>query len=73
MPLFIVFMTLWKMWKKITLPYFVSARKQEIIKITEQLIGAITSGDYEAYTYVTSILCVCVCLYYRLPSRNLIH
>jgi hypothetical protein len=24
-------------------------RKQEIIKLTEQLIAAITSGDYEAY------------------------
>lgn len=25
-------------------------RKQEVIKLTEQLIGAITSGDFEAYT-----------------------
>jgi Calcium/calmodulin dependent protein kinase II Association. len=28
----------------------VSARKQEIIKITEQLLEAINTGDYEAYT-----------------------
>ncbi|KAK2178290.1 hypothetical protein NP493_549g00029 [Ridgeia piscesae] len=28
----------------------VLARKQEVIKMTEQLIVAITSGDYEAYT-----------------------
>lgn len=27
-----------------------SARKQEIIKVTEQLIEAINSGDFEAYT-----------------------
>ena len=27
-------------------------RKQEIVKLTEQLISAITSGDYEAFTYV---------------------
>ncbi|KAJ8870287.1 hypothetical protein PR048_029308 [Dryococelus australis] len=27
-----------------------SARKQEIIKMTEQLIEAINTGDYEAYT-----------------------
>lgn len=28
----------------------VAARKQEIIKVTEQLIEAINSGDFEAYT-----------------------
>lgn len=27
-----------------------SARKQEVIKITEQLLDAISSGDYETYT-----------------------
>lgn len=27
-----------------------AARKQEIIKITEQLIEAINNGDFEAYT-----------------------
>lgn len=26
------------------------ARKQEIIKVTEQLIEAINNGDFEAYT-----------------------
>lgn len=26
------------------------ARKQEIIKITEQLIEAVNNGDFEAYT-----------------------
>lgn len=30
----------------------VSARKQEIIKVTEQLIEAINNGDFEAYTSV---------------------
>ncbi|KAI5732999.1 hypothetical protein M8J76_006530 [Diaphorina citri] len=30
----------------------VSARKQEIIKITEQLLEAINTGDYEAYTKI---------------------
>ncbi|KAI5703551.1 hypothetical protein M8J75_013214 [Diaphorina citri] len=29
-----------------------SARKQEIIKITEQLLEAINTGDYEAYTKI---------------------
>lgn len=29
-----------------------SARKQEIIKMTEQLIEAINNGDFEAYTWV---------------------
>lgn len=29
--------------------YF-AARKQEIIKVTEQLIEAINNGDFEAYT-----------------------
>lgn len=28
----------------------VTARKQEVIKITEQLLEAINTGDYEAYT-----------------------
>lgn len=27
-----------------------SARKQEIIKMTEQLIEAINNGDFDAYT-----------------------
>lgn len=31
----------------------VSARKQEIIKVTEQLIEAINNGDFEAYTWVS--------------------
>lgn len=29
-----------------------SARKQEIIKMTEQLIEAINNGDFDAYTQV---------------------
>jgi len=28
------------------------ARKQEIIKMTEQLVDSINTGDYEAYTWV---------------------
>lgn len=32
-----------------------SARKQEIIKMTEQLIEAINNGDFEAYTYVCNL------------------
>lgn len=31
-------------------PLVVLARKQEIIKMTEQLIDSINTGDYEAYT-----------------------
>jgi len=34
--------------------FSLTARKQEIIKITEQLIEAINNGDFEAYAYVTS-------------------
>lgn len=30
--------------------YILSARRQEIIKMTEQLIEAINTGDFEAYT-----------------------
>lgn len=30
-----------------------SVRKQDIIKVTEQLIEAISNGDFESYTYVT--------------------
>lgn len=30
--------------------YLSPARKQEIIKVTEQLIEAINNGDFEAYT-----------------------
>lgn len=30
------------------------ARKQEIIKVTEQLIEAINNGDFEAYTWVVA-------------------
>lgn len=26
------------------------ARKQEVIKLTEQLVEAVNSGDYEGYT-----------------------
>lgn len=29
---------------------FLTARRQEIIKMTEQLIEAINTGDFEAYT-----------------------
>lgn len=29
---------------------YLSARKQEVIKLTEQLVAAITSGDYDSYT-----------------------
>ncbi|XP_033749808.1 calcium/calmodulin-dependent protein kinase type II delta chain-like isoform X2 [Pecten maximus] len=31
-------------------PHKTPCRKQDVIKLTEQLIAAITSGDYEAYT-----------------------
>lgn len=31
-------------------PVVCAARKQEIIKITEQLIEAINNGDFDAYT-----------------------
>lgn len=29
-----------------------AARRQEIIKMTEQLIEAINNGDFDAYTWV---------------------
>lgn len=29
---------------------FIAGRKQEVIKLTEQLIAAITSGDFDAYS-----------------------
>lgn len=32
-----------------SLCFFSAARKQEIIKITEQLIEAVNNGDFEAY------------------------
>jgi calcium/calmodulin-dependent protein kinase (CaM kinase) II len=35
---------------KVTIVSCFLARKQEIIKITEQLIEAINTGDYEGYT-----------------------
>uniref|UniRef100_A0A674P746 calcium/calmodulin-dependent protein kinase n=1 Tax=Takifugu rubripes TaxID=31033 RepID=A0A674P746_TAKRU len=34
------------------LGYFFTARKQEIIKMTEQLIEAINNGDFDAYTRI---------------------
>lgn len=37
---------------------FTAARKQEIIKITEQLIEAINNGDFDAYAWVS------FCMYY---------
>uniref|UniRef100_A0A6Q2XPG9 calcium/calmodulin-dependent protein kinase n=1 Tax=Esox lucius TaxID=8010 RepID=A0A6Q2XPG9_ESOLU len=36
----------------LSLPPPLSARKQEIIKVTEQLIEAINNGDFEAYTKI---------------------
>lgn len=43
--------------------FCVLARKQEIIKVTELLIEAINNGDFEAYTWVSSIhfLLICCC------------
>ena len=31
---------------------FVAARKTEIIRVTELILDAINSGDFETYTYV---------------------
>lgn len=31
-------------------PLYLTVRKQEIIKVTEQLIEAISNGDFESYT-----------------------
>uniref|UniRef100_A0A8C8LUG8 calcium/calmodulin-dependent protein kinase n=1 Tax=Oncorhynchus tshawytscha TaxID=74940 RepID=A0A8C8LUG8_ONCTS len=36
----------------LSIVHLISARKQEIIKITEQLIEAINNGDFEAYTRI---------------------
>uniref|UniRef100_A0A674NKM5 calcium/calmodulin-dependent protein kinase n=1 Tax=Takifugu rubripes TaxID=31033 RepID=A0A674NKM5_TAKRU len=38
--------------KSYVLGYFFTARKQEIIKMTEQLIEAINNGDFDAYTRI---------------------
>lgn len=38
---------------RLSLPACLSVRKQDIIKVTEQLIEAISNGDFESYTYVT--------------------
>ena len=35
--------------------FFNAARKQEIIKITEQLIEAVNNGDFDAYAWVTVV------------------
>lgn len=40
---------------KLAAIFSVAARKQEIIKVTEQLIEAINNGDFEAYTCVLTI------------------
>ena len=32
---------------------FVAARKAEIIRVTECILDAINSGDFETYTYVS--------------------
>lgn len=34
----------------ICVPSYLTVRKQEIIKVTEQLIEAISNGDFESYT-----------------------
>lgn len=46
-----------------------TGRKQEIIKLTEQLIAAITSGDFEGYTYV-DILNFSLCHLVNLQSLS---
>ncbi|NWH45579.1 KCC2B kinase, partial [Fregata magnificens] len=45
-----------------------AARKQEIIKITEQLIEAVNNGDFEAYACLT-----CPCLPACCLPGNLVH
>ena len=41
----------------------ISARKTDIIRVTEQILDAISSGDFEGYTYVSSlILNVILCI-----------
>lgn len=34
----------------VCVPSYLTVRKQEIIKVTEQLIEAISNGDFESYT-----------------------
>lgn len=36
-----------------------SGRKTEIVKLTEQMLASISSGDFEAYTYVIVITLEC--------------
>lgn len=41
----------WPEWRKLNnFVFIVLARKQEVIKMTEQLVDSINTGDYEAYT-----------------------
>lgn len=43
-----------------TLCFISTARKQEIIKITEQLIEAVNNGDFEAYAWVRHLYFITV-------------
>ena len=36
----------------------ISARKTDIIRVTEQILDAISSGDFEGYTYVSSLILI---------------
>uniref|UniRef100_A0A673ASC6 calcium/calmodulin-dependent protein kinase n=1 Tax=Sphaeramia orbicularis TaxID=375764 RepID=A0A673ASC6_9TELE len=51
-PLLQVYFTLFNFSSSPISLFCVSARKQEIIKMTEQLIEAINNGDFEAYTRI---------------------
>lgn len=47
-----------------------SVRKQDIIKVTEQLIEAISNGDFESYTYVIHIKAFIVKIHPQTDSRR---
>ena len=48
-----------------------TARKQEIIKVTEQLIEAINNGDFEAYTLVQPLSFIHYRLVLVIPCNTL--
>lgn len=55
---------------------YLSVRKQDIIKVTEQLIEAISNGDFENYTYVIhkhtsqSVVSVNLCVLCLSPQQT---
>lgn len=49
-PTWLYSVCIFKIFRIINIFFHITGRKQEVIKLTEQLIAAITSGDYDAYS-----------------------